>query len=77
MTDRTKLVVKKNASKMFKKYLTEHGIKQSYVARSLGYSDAYISRLTKTDFTLQTAIQISNLFELPYDYFLDKKLTNS
>ncbi|KAA9324458.1 helix-turn-helix domain-containing protein [Lactobacillus jensenii] len=77
MTDKTKLVVKKNACKMFKEYLTDHGVKQSYVARSLGYSDAYVSRLTKTDFTLQVAIQISNLFDLPYDYFLDKKLTNS
>lgn len=65
-------VVKKNANKILKTYLKNHGIKQSFVAREMGlrpsnFGDRLNGRLK---FTADFAIRASSVLKISPNIFL-------
>lgn len=68
------VVTKSNSRQILKKYLKDHGIKQSFVAGKLGVSDstfnAYLQGYVK--FTMDFAYRVSNVLGIDPGIFLDE-----
>lgn len=65
-------VVKSNATDILKTYLTDHGIKKSFVAYKLGMSPANFSNTLngRRKFDADMAIRVSKILELDPNIFL-------
>ena len=71
------LATKHNANVILKKYLSEHGITQRFVAQKAGLSDQQLSDLVKGKrrFTADKAVIIANVLGVPSSIFLNNTYT--
>ncbi|MDY2639773.1 helix-turn-helix transcriptional regulator [Ligilactobacillus salivarius] len=66
-------LLKENASSILKKELANKGLKQTYVAKNIGVTAPYLSRMLNgsINLTVEVAIKVARFLDVPLEKILN------
>lgn len=66
-------LLKENASSILKKELVNKGLKQTYVAKNIGVTAPYLSRMLNgsINLTVEVAIKVARFLDVPLEKILN------
>lgn len=66
-------LLKENASSILKKELANKGLKQTYVAKNIGVTASYLSRMLNgsINLTVEVAIKVARFLDVPLEKILN------
>ncbi|ARU19652.1 helix-turn-helix transcriptional regulator [Ligilactobacillus salivarius] len=66
-------LLKENASSILKKELASKGLKQTYVAKNIGVTAPYLSRMLNgsINLTVEVAIKVARFLDVPLEKILN------